>query len=236
MIKNLLYSSFLHIILLTIVYLNFTTDRKINVNDEEFLISAIIIETKTKKINIPHKPKENKVKEEKAEEKEEIIPEIEKKKEPIQEKPKSEPEPEPEPKPKPKLKPEPKKQIIKKELKKITREIPQFDPKNDIENLNLSRREKYNLKTHFKRCYIWATKESEYKNKIIVKFSISISNYGLIETNIKDVIDIKRYKTDKDYQKSFDNAARTIELCNPIRNLPSNKFDMLSKINIEIGQ
>lgn len=248
MIKNLLYSSFLHIILLVIVYLNFTTDRNININDEEFLISAIIIETKTKKINSPKNVanKTEKIKEETKKPKPEIIEKkaeekIEQKPE-IREKPKAEPKVDPEPKPEPKPEPEPKpkpekKEVIKKDLENISKEAsPEFNPEQDIENLNLSAREKYNLRTQFKRCYIWATNESSYKNKIKVKFSISISDYGLITTNIKEIIDIKRYKKDEDYQKSFDNAARTIELCSPMRNIPNNKFDMLKKINIEIGE
>jgi len=230
MIKNLLYSTFVHIILLSIVYLSFTTEHEIELDTKEFLISAIIIEEKTKKINKPVEEVVDKVEPEKPKE-----PESPK----IVEKPKVEKivKAEKEIKPKPKPKPKPKKKIIKKELKKV-KIIPvhKYNPKNDIENLNLTSREKYNLRTQLKRCYIWATKESKYKNKLKIKFTINISEFGLIESNIAKIIDLKKYKNDLDYKNSMDNAARTIELCNPIRNLPQNKFDMLRKINIEIGQ
>lgn len=238
MIKNLLYSAFIHVILLLVVYLSFTSEHKIDLNSEEFLISAIIIEEETKKINVPpvkvekkeiiQPPKEEtkdkpKIVEKVKEEKKAIIKE---QKEKIEVKPK----------PKPKV-PQKQKEIKEKELKKLLpRPEHKFNPENDLENLNLTTREKFNLKTQFKRCYIWATKESQYKNKIKIKFSINISQYGLVESNISKILDQTRYKEDKDYKKSVDNATRTIELCSPIRNLPNNKFDMLRKINIEIGQ
>ena len=237
MIKNLLYSAFIHVILLLVVYLSFTSEHKIDLTTEEFLISAIIIEEKTKKINTPPKKIEKteivKAKEEKANDKPKIVEKIEEKKKPKIKKQKKKAKIKPKPKPKKK----PKKEIKEKELKKLPpRPTHEFNPENDIENLNLTTREKFNLKTQFKRCYIWATKESKYKNKVKIKFSINISEYGLVESNISKILDQTRYKDDKDYKKSVDNATRTIELCSPIRNLPNNKFDMLREINIEIGQ
>ena len=237
MIKNLLYSAFVHIILLSIVYLSFTSENKIDLNSQEFLISAIIVETKAKKVNIPEKePKKEKIKKPekpkkakktKVAKKPKVIKPIIKAKEKHIEKPKIKPRP----------KPKPKKKIVKKALKKVkVRPTHTFNPENDIENLNLSAREKFNLKTQFKRCYLWASKESNYKNKIKIKFTINISSYGLIESNIAKITDKDKYKQNLDYKKSIDNAARTIQLCNPIRNLPQNKFDIFRNINIEIGQ
>ena len=85
-------------------------------------------------------------------------------------------------------------------------------------------------------------------NKIHInknQFSDLINLFGYVFFPLKNfvsrdeflqIVDIKKYKNDLDYKNSMDNAARTIEICNPIRNLPQNKFDMLRKINIEIGQ
>lgn len=235
MIKNLLYSFFLHLILLLIIYLNFNNKKLITIDDKEFTISAIIIEEK--------KPKEVK-KEPKPEIKEIIKPKKETIDEPIK-KLKKEPQ-----KPKkvlkkknkkPKKKKIKKKKIIKKDLKQVVTEESQdneaeLDSSKDIANINLSAREKLNLTSQIKRCYIWATNQTNYKNKIKIKFSISISEFGFIESNIDKIIDKKRFKRDLDYQKSITNAKKTIELCNPIRNLPHNKFDILKEINIEIGE
>lgn len=248
MIKNLLYSFFLHLILLTIIYFNFNSKKLITIDEKEFKVSAIFIEDKDKpKQKTKDKNSKNKTTKTKKENNEEITQIAKKQPNKLNkniQKPKIAKKINKKKKPKKiaKKKKSKKKKIIKKDLKKLSQKKskkisqPQFDESKDIENINLTPREKFNLKTQIKRCYIWATSQNNYVNKVKIKFSINISELGFIETNIKDIINKKRYKTNKDYQKSVDNAIKTIELCNPIRQLPSNKFDILKEINIEIGE
>ena len=251
MIKNILYSIFLHLILSFVIYLNFNNIKSLTINDkEDFFVSAVINNDKKikkdptikeiKKVIKKKKDPEKKV----QKRKEKILPKIkkeakkkiakikkikkkEKKIEKIKKKEVKKPK---------KIAKELKKEKLKEINSYFMQKNAEFDLNKDIDNINLSNREKLNLKTQLKQCYIWAIKETRHKNNSKIKFTINISKNGEINSNIKDIIDNEKLKIDENYRKSVENIKKTLELCSPMRNLPRNKHEILQEINIEFSQ
>lgn len=108
----------------------------------------------------------------------------------------------------------------------------------NLENIDLSAREKFNIQSQLKRCYSRAVSETNYHNKEKVMLQVSINEDGVINSDIDDVIDMKRYNDPKDvaYKIAIDNARRAIELCSPIRNLPTDKYEIWKEVVLEFGE
>ena len=112
------------------------------------------------------------------------------------------------------------------------------DSVNNIESLDLSAREKFNIQSQLKRCYKRAISESGYSSEIQVIIKIEISQEGYIDSNLENIIDQKRYTDPKDakYKISIDNTRRSLELCSPIRNLPLDKYDIWKEIMLDFNE
>lgn len=107
----------------------------------------------------------------------------------------------------------------------------------DLENIDLSAREKFNIQSQLKRCYSRAISETNYKNKVRIMIQVSISEDGVIDSDLDDVVDMERYNNPKEvaYKIAVDNARRAIDLCSPIRNLPTEKYEIWKEVILEFG-
>lgn len=275
MIKNLLYSFFLHFILIAAIYANFNLDIK-EENPAEIVVtmelnqqqmannSAInpqenqnkseedkeekkeaekIPEKKTEK-KLEKKPTEKKTKVEKKsvkkpeiEKKKELakIPEKEDKKEIVEKNPKEE-KAEEKSKEDKEIKDE--KEIAKEqanENKAQNNPNPTPDLTNSIENLNLSAREKLNIQTQLRRCYKRAIAETKLSSQAKIVITASISQDGYITSDIEAIKNSELYndKSDNSYKIAVDNAARAIAICSPLRNLPSDKYQVWKEVTLQ---
>ena len=106
-----------------------------------------------------------------------------------------------------------------------------------MENINLSSREKLNIRSQLQRCYKWAISQTGKESEISIKVRITIDKLGFIGSNLEEIIDKNLYdsNTNYPYNIAIDNARRTIKLCSPLRNLPEDKYDVWGVINLEIG-
>jgi outer membrane biosynthesis protein TonB len=96
---------------------------------------------------------------------------------------------------------------------------------NNIEGIDLSAREKFNIQAQLNRCYVRAITESKSSSKIRVSLKVRISEDGYIDLAIEDMIDMQRYNSFKPYKIAIDNIRRAIDLCSPLRNLPLDKYE-----------
>ena len=99
----------------------------------------------------------------------------------------------------------------------------------------LSNRQKFNIQAQIKLCYQRAIFEShKYSNhKVIAK--AKINQDGAIESDIYQQIKSENYLNPNNYQYKIavDNIKRALELCNPIRNIPSNITEQLQDLIFE---
>jgi len=102
------------------------------------------------------------------------------------------------------------------------------DMANNIDNMDLSAREKFNIQSQLKRCYKRAITETKSSNKIKISVHASISQEGYIDSDLDDTIDMERYNNPKEtaYKIAIDNVRMALDLCNPLRNLPLDKYDI----------
>lgn len=284
MIRNALYSLFLHFLLILLIYANFNLKTVIEPKTNEISISLVEIDatkntSKTKKIEektptkkqkkpkpekdpnevfdkpLPEIKKEEvkKVQEDKIEEPEkEIIKkkkeEKSKEKEPIKEiaeKKKEEKPKEVEAEKEPKKKEEEKPKVVdapKSEKEPEKKEENNKDDKedksvNNLENINLSVREKFNIQSQLKACYKRALVESETKDdKIRITIIAEVTLDGFIDSDLEEIIDTERYDKEANYKITVNNVRRAIELCSPLRNLPLEKYEIWKKVLLEFGE
>jgi outer membrane biosynthesis protein TonB len=111
------------------------------------------------------------------------------------------------------------------------------DAANNIDNLDLSAREKFNIQSQLKRCYRRAIDETKLTSKTSISAKLSISEDGYIESDLDDLVDMTRYNNPKEtaYKIAVDNARRAIDLCSPLRNLPLEKYDIWKEIVLEFN-
>lgn len=109
---------------------------------------------------------------------------------------------------------------------------------NTIENLNLSPRQKLNIRSQLGRCYKKATDDMKPKNKIVVQIKISVDQEGYIKSNLDEIIDRIKYNIpeEKDYRITIDNVRRALEFCSPLRNLPLDRMDVLKEVVLEFDE
>lgn len=260
MIKNALYSLFLHFILITLIYANFNLRDVPKIEVKEVSIS--LLEVKADQNANKEKPKEKPKKEKKAPKKKEKVKETpkqkkakkelldgkpekakkDKKKEVKKEEPKKEKPKKKKEKPKEKPKKEEKKLVEeekpKEEDKKETKEVKEEEQNvNNLENINLSVREKFNLRSQLKMCYRRARaeynlKESKFKITIIAE----IAQDGFVYSNLEEITDEDKYKHDRDYKTAINVVERALNLCSPLRNLPADKYNIWKKVLLEFGE
>jgi len=107
---------------------------------------------------------------------------------------------------------------------------------NNIENIDLSAREKFNIQSQLKRCYSRSVAEINYKGKDSVMIQVSINEEGVIDYDIEDSIDMEKYDENREYKAAVDNAKRAIDLCSPLRNLPTDKYDVWKEVVLNFGE
>jgi hypothetical protein len=253
MIKNILYSLFLHSLLLFLIYFNFRhiINEKLDLK-EGITVGIIGLQDISKPQKLITKPE---VAVEKSEKK--IVKKISKPKpkivknkidetkaiKPVEEK-------------KPEFKKIEETKIVEKEKKveekKIieTKEELEEEPLEDIEetnleeanttenleNLQLSAREKFNIQSQLRACYKRALRNVP-KSNFVAIVTVSVSQDGTINFDQDEMIDFKRYHNAKevDYKHRMDAVLQTLELCSPLRNMPLDKYDVWREFTIEFG-
>ncbi len=97
-----------------------------------------------------------------------------------------------------------------------------------IENSGLSSREKLNILSQLKMCYHHAIQESKQVSNLKFIVEVEISKEGYIQSKIDSLIDKKRYLNplNRDYKAMIDNVKKALDLCSPLRNLPIEKYEM----------
>lgn len=258
MIKNLLYSLFLHSLFLLIIYSSFSSAEFDETKSNEVAVSLIsisgsqdssIIKPLEKKVETPKKPEEIKEKPKPQKKPKEIKPKKEtskpKPKEPTKTIPKEEKSPLPEIAEikEPEIKPE---EVIKEEVTDESKdeeassndeEEPSEEIFSDLAGLDLSAREKFNIQSQLKICYSRAVDESELESNIKITLKVQISTDGYISSNLDTILEENRYNNPKEpnYKIAIDNARRAIDLCSPLRNLPLDKYDIWKEVLLEFG-
>ncbi len=288
MIKNLLYSIFLHSILIFVIYLNFNIEKFEETESKEVSVSLISLkgyedanllkpiekpssevkkeekekkditksETKSEKKSDKDKIKEETKKTKKEQEAKTIKQKkIKKKKKTAQKKTKNKKQQESDQKKK-KTKKDKKsnknkenegskkalgsKEKSDKEKEKSQKPSDKEDEKsanmaNSIENIDLSAREKFNIKSQLKLCYKRAIDETELKSNEKILINIKISKEGYISSNLDEIIDNKIYNNPEksSYKIAVDQVKRALELCSPLRNLPLDKYAIWVEVLVE---
>ena len=107
-----------------------------------------------------------------------------------------------------------------------------------IKAIGLSNREKFNLYSQIKSCFKRSIEESgkESFKRVLVK--IKISKKGFITSDISDLEEMIQFKEfDKDdFATSVYNAKRTIEICNPLRGLPKDKYEIWNEVILDFSE
>lgn len=123
----------------------------------------------------------------------------------------------------------------KEEIKENVESAPAEVLPPDLETINLSAREKFNIHAQLSACYMRA-KEGRKDLKIDVIVKVFVLQDGTIDYD-QNVIDIERYNNAKEveYRTMIDNVKKTMELCSPLRNLPLDKYDVWKEFTIKFG-
>lgn len=291
MIKNLLYSLFLHFLLLLIIYANFNL-KTIEVNkSSEIAVSLISLSgdensNKTKPSNVSEEKKDTDL-----ETKKETPQEAKSQQQSVKNKVKKQPKKLAKSKPiksiakavdqekiqefKQQTKPEDKqeeatkikedqvmnedqdedqndtsrkeknlgsKEIFKEEQesndKKNFDKNNSADMANNIDNMDLSAREKLNIQSQLKRCYKRAVDETRINSKTKVLIKVRIAEDGYIDSDLDELVDMKRYNdpSEPHYKIAIDNVRRALDLCSPLRNLPLDKYDVWKEAILEFDE
>ena len=108
----------------------------------------------------------------------------------------------------------------------------------NIENLDLSAREKFNIQTQLKMCYKKAIEETKLTSKTRVMVKVNINKDGYIESNLDELVNMEYYNNPKDtrYKIAVDNVRRAIDLCSPLRNLPLDKYEIWHEAVLEFDE
>jgi len=273
MIKNILYSLFVHFILLSLIYLAVFNKKKpekiiediqeisLNIIDNNKTNLPINEEITKQPKNIEKIPQPNQIQENSpTSQPNKILKEPVLK---IPEKPlipKKEIEVPPTKIPQETIK---KEEIVKKEEPKIIKKIlaksninnsnSNSDSNNSHENLKImnlkiikneddqkiglgmSTREMMNIQSQLKLCYKRSIEESGFSSNTKIILKITISKDGYIENDLDEMIDLDKYNNPdfKDYKIIIDNIRRSLDLCSPLRNLPTEKYDLWKEIILQ---
>jgi outer membrane biosynthesis protein TonB len=257
MIKNILYSLFIHFLLFSSIYFAFVKkDQKEIETEQEILVSVISIDSKGVPPINEQMEKSEKIEEkppEKIEEKKEEIKDSEAPKEIIPKNNKKE-----------KIKPKTPKKIAenskKDEITSPKNEVVETskdkenDKKDDVKDFfkvmnlkafknvtedekgsTLSIRETINIQSQLKLCYRRALEESGFESKTKIVIRIEISQDGYIQNDLDEMVDLEKYNNPihKDYKIVIDNIKRALDLCSPLRNLPIEKYDSWREIILQ---
>lgn len=298
MIKNILYSLFLHLCLFAIIYLNFNLKEVDENQPNEFAVSLVSLDGHKESELVkpePAAPVEEEIKKEEIKKpepkKEETKPvkkaEVEKKPEKthvkeqsqkiekskpakaitkpvIEEKAKEFKKPEPEEKKKQDSEKdkndnvikkdqdqkqnesqEKQKDLVPKDKSKEEKEVEEnknvikssaVDMTNNLESIDLSAREKFNIQSQLKRCYKKILDSNKNRSEFVILIKAKITKDGYITSDLDSLIDDERYGSDTGYKTAIDNVNKTIAFCSPLRNLPLDKYDVWKEVVLEFDE
>lgn len=111
------------------------------------------------------------------------------------------------------------------------------DTANNLENMDLSAREKLNIQSQLKRCYRKAVDETKIAGKTKFLVKVRITENGYIDSDLENLVDTKLYNdpSQPSYKATIDNVRRALDLCSPLRNLPLDKYDIWKEVVLEFG-
>ena len=142
------------------------------------------------------------------------------------------------------VKKEPEKQLVKEEPKpaqkptEVTKEEPDIFSQNTIDKLSLLARERINLQSQFDRCYFRALKKMNIAEAEPIRVKIFIDKNGLIDLDLAIFENFDKKWPDpiqENYRIAVKTARIAILFCNPMHNLPSDKYDIWKEIDLEFG-
>ena len=275
MMRNVLYSLLLHLVLIVVVYFNFNFTPLIEVKNTSKVAVSFVVKPKEdpiKNYDVPLPPDlELEIPEEievlKTPEIKPIVKKDPPKKKEIIKKQALQKPIQPKPKPTKKVIKELSKQLekpkknLEKEVSKIDKNLivekkeynkekeqqPSF-VENNISDLNLLVREKFNIQTQIKRCYKKSLKENG-NIKINVAAHISIAKDGSIDLEAVLFKDFSQYKflvskSDKtaeernfvrEYKRAMNIVKKALGFCSPMKNLPLNKYKVWKEIDLQFN-
>lgn len=104
-----------------------------------------------------------------------------------------------------------------------------------LEDSGLSSREKLNILTQLKACYHHAIQENGQRSNYGLIIQVNISIDGYIDGNFDSVTDLKKYNDpqNNDYKIMINNAKKALDLCSPLRNLPQDKYNIWKEIIVK---
>lgn len=266
MIKNLLYSLFLHIVLISAIYANFNLQYK-----EEEKLSEIVVS-----ISIPTETAQaQEVKEEKPKEEAKPVKKEEEKKEEKKKKVKAEKKPKAQKKEVKKENIESPKKEFKKAEEEDKKEVVTKEPKQEHEEVakTTEDKEEEEVVTEDKKNEELAQTEEEISNvqppsNTIENLNLSAREKFNIQTQlrrcyrkaieeskkisktkltVKATIDENGYinlvfdeekeeETTAEYKIAIDNAKRAAQLCSPLRNLPLDKYYIWKEVTLQFDE
>ena len=109
---------------------------------------------------------------------------------------------------------------------------------NNLDSMDLSAREKFNIQSQLNRCYRRAIDETKLNSKTKIAIKVEISEDGYIDSDLESSIDELSYNNPRDtgYKIAIDNIRRAIDLCSPLRNLPLDKYDAWREVLLEFDE
>jgi hypothetical protein len=112
---------------------------------------------------------------------------------------------------------------------------PYFFTENTLESLDLLVREKFNIHSQIKRCYKKILDQEGAKSNAEVYAQIAISKEGFIDFDRVVILDFYRYSDplEVEFHNSVDIVIKSLKFCNPIRNLPIDKYDAWREIDLK---
>ncbi|MDR3289928.1 MAG: hypothetical protein LBT02_01445 [Rickettsiales bacterium] len=99
---------------------------------------------------------------------------------------------------------------------------------NENNRITLTLRERQNVQQQIKSCYKMAITKSKKNSLNAVDLVVNISENGIIDLKNITIIDEKETE---DYQIAFENAKTALIFCNPLKNLPLNKYSIWKKMS-----
>ena len=112
-------------------------------------------------------------------------------------------------------------------------QIKEIIKRESMNNSILSVRERMNIQNQLIACYKNALVQTSLPSKVPVSVTIDLYPNGIINTKkiVFRVIDDENIYNERDYEEAMNNAKIALAYCNPIRNLPANKYTSWQSIN-----
>lgn len=101
---------------------------------------------------------------------------------------------------------------------------------------DLSIREKVNIQKQIKMCYKNAILKTKKTSNLLMSVNISVSRDGVINMNTINFNVVNEHNSEQvdrnDYNKTIENIKLALIYCNPLRNLPYQKYNIWKNMNL----